>query len=55
MEEGRKRTQELIEDMKFEYGLMRMSNIEREKAIATRYADAHATAEQIKQIQDLAA
>lgn len=46
-------TQQLIQDMEFELALIGMTNRERERAIALRYADAHATDEQIQKIMAL--
>lgn len=54
IDEGIKSTDRLINDMQFELSLIGLSNIEREKAIALRYADAHATDSQIAKVADLA-
>lgn len=54
VEEGIAATDRLIGDMRFELDLLSMSNDERAKAIALRYADANATDEQRRAIADLA-
>lgn len=51
---GQAVTQQLISDMQFELDLMGMTNAERERAIALRMADAHATDEQRAAIARLA-
>lgn len=53
-EAGIANTERLIDDMKFELAVMGMSNDERAKAIALRYADKHATAAQIDEIEKFA-
>ena len=44
--------QQMIEDLQFEYELLNLTNVEREKAIALRYANATAASEEGKKIAD---
>lgn len=53
IEEGQKRTGDMIADMEFELSTIGLSNLEREKAIALRYADAAATEAQRQRIGEL--
>lgn len=54
IDRGQAATAELIQDMEFELSLIGKSNVEREKAVALRYADKDATAAQREQIAGLA-
>lgn len=54
IERGRAQTQALIGDMEFELSLIGMTNEERAKATALRYADGNATEEQRNRIAGLA-
>src|SRR5690606_27190359 len=54
IERGRAATDGLIADMQFERSLIGMTNVEREKAIALRWADANATDGQREAIAGLA-
>lgn len=54
IDEGIAATDGLIEAMEFERSIIGLNNADREKAIALRYADANATAEQIARIGELA-
>lgn len=53
-EQEQQRTKEFISDMEFEIKLMGLSNVERQKQIALRWANVDAMSEEGKKIQELA-